>query len=95
MRKQFLTLRYIRVSYARLFFIFWFISLRADRQVEPQEMYLYKHYGREHLYEFGSLFFIYLAKKPFYEYFVATIPLSQSKGQAKLKEKDHTIFLIV
>ena len=62
-------LKLIRFSYARLFFIFWFISLKNERNLEPKEMFLNKHYGRENLYDFGSLLFLYLLKKPFYDFF--------------------------
>ena len=60
--QQYKNLNMVRFSYARLFFIFWFISLRTQRNSEPKEMFLNKHYGRENLYDFGSLLFIYILK---------------------------------
>jgi len=67
--QQNINLRFVRFSYARLFFIFWFISLRSHRDVQPKEMFLNKYYNRTNLYDFGSLLFLYLLKKPFYDFF--------------------------
>lgn len=62
-------LRFVRFSYARLFFIFWFLSLRSNHKIEPKEMFLNKEYNRTNVYHFGTLLFVYLLKKPFFDYF--------------------------